>query len=390
MDIPDYGAALRALQELAPTAVIDSLAGVAQRAGAVDVVIYLVDFEGLVLTPLPSRAAHVEIPVGEAVLDSLAGQALRERRIVSQALPEGTRVWVPILEGSECTGVLALTLDADLDDDVRARCEELGMLAGCAISLAARSTDLFNLMRRRKEMSLPASMQWDLLPPLRLDAGEVISTGALEPAYDVGGDCFDHAVNGYTFDVAILDAMGHGLGSSLMSGLAVGTYRHARREGRSLATIHARLDEVLARQFAGESFVTGQIARLDLENGHLSWINAGHPAPLLVRAGRVVRELACRPSLPWGLGGPLEEQASDALEPGDAVLFYTDGVVEGRSPAGTPYGVDRLVDLVERTTASPQPPAAILRLLIHEVLDYQDRRLRDDATIVWVSWLPHR
>ena len=57
----------------------------------------------------------------------------------------------------------------------------------------------------------------------------------LEPAYDVGGDCFDHAVNGPTIDVAIMDAMGHGLTSSIISSLAVGSYRHDRREGQSLA-----------------------------------------------------------------------------------------------------------------------------------------------------------
>jgi len=382
----DYGEALRALHDLAPAAMVDTLAGLARTAGAVDVVIYLVDFEQVALTPIPARGAHVDLPVPEVVADSPAGRAFREQRLVHESRPEGTRVWVPILEASDCTGVLALTLGVDLDEEVWARCEELGMLAGCAISLAARYTDLYNLVRRRKAMSLPASMQWDLLPPLHLKCPEVTSTGVLEPAYDVGGDSFDHAVNGYDLDLAIFDAMGHGLQASVTSALAMGTYRHDRREGQSLATIHQRLDQVIATQFDGDAFVTGQIAHLALASGRLTWINAGHPAPLLVRAGRVVRALECRPSLPWGLSGSLEAEATEMLEPGDSVLFHTDGVTEGRSQAGEPFGVNRLLELVERAAASPEPSSAILRQLIHDVLSYQNHRLRDDATMVWVTW----
>jgi hypothetical protein len=385
LDIPDFGAGLRALHDQAPTSVVDSLTSLAHAAGAVDVVLYLADFEHAVLTPIPSRAAHVALPTGEPVDGSPAGRAFIEQGLVAEPLPEGCRVWVPILEASDCTGVLALTLGGEPDAITRRRCEELGMLAGCAISLAARYTDLYNLVRRRKAMSLPASMQWDLLPPLRLVVPEASSTGALEPAYDVGGDSFDHSVNGFDLDVVIMDAMGHGLGASVCSSLVMGAYRHDRREGQSISTIHKRLDQVVGRQYAGECFVTGQIARLALRRGELTWINAGHPPPLLVRNRRVDRELQCRPSLPWGLGGEIEERATELLQPGDAVLFYTDGVAEGRSPEGEQFGTDRLVALLDRVLAE-DGPVPVLRRLTDEVLAFQEHRLRDDATLVWLTW----
>jgi serine phosphatase RsbU (regulator of sigma subunit) len=386
LDIPDYGEALRALHDLAPTAVVDSLAGLAAAVGAVDVVIYLADFGQSILTPIPGGAAHVDLPEAESLQQSAAGQAFVAQQLVSEPRPEGARVWVPILEASDCTGVLALTVEATPDAEVRARCEELAILAGFLISLAARYTDLYNLVRRRKSMSLPASLQWDLLPPVRLKVPEATSTGVLEPAYDVGGDCFDHAVNGLELDVVIMDAMGHGLNSSMTSGLALGAYRHDRREGQSLRTIHQRLNELISGEFADGRFVTGQIARLGLHSGRLTWINAGHPAPLLVRAGRVLRSLECRPSLPWGLGHDLREEATEILQPGDAVLFYTDGVTEGRSRVGEPFGIDRFIGLVEEAARSARPSGSILRQLINEVLTYQDNRLRDDATILWVTW----
>ena len=348
--------------------------------------IFLIDFEQLTLYPVPDRRVHIDSPIGVATEGTHEGQAFLERRLVATAMDGGTRVCVPVIEGSDCTGVLALTLEGSLDDTSARRCEELGMLVGAAISIAARYSDLFNLVRRRRAMTLPASIQWDLLPPLRLMTPEATSSGLLEPAYDVGGDCFDHAVNGPTIDVAIMDAMGHGLTSSIISSLAVGSYRHDRREGQSLAVTHERLNSVLADRFGGEQFVTGQLAKLHVQSGHLNWINAGHPLPLHIRAGRVLTTLSCCPSLPWGLGGRLIEEAHTALQPGDSVVFYTDGVIEGRGPSGESFGIDRLVALVEQASTAPMPSDVILRNTLNGVLDFQERRLRDDATIVWLTW----
>ena len=314
----------------------------------------------------------MDSPIGVAAEGTLEGRAFVERRLVHEQVDGTSHVCVPILEGSDCTGVLAFTVAGEVDDGVRHRSEELGMLAGAAIAIAARYTDLFNLVRRRKAMSLPASIQWDLLPPLQLRTPEASSTGVLEPAYDVGGDFFDHSVNGYAVDVAIMDAMGHGLDSSIISCLAVGSYRHDRREGQPLDVIHDRLDRTLAQAFGGQRFVTGQLAQLDVHSGHLTWINAGHPLPLQVREDRVVGALRCRPSLPWGLDSPLQEQAEEALEPGDSVVFYTDGVIEGTAPSGEPFGIDRFVEIIERASAARTPSDLILRTAINGVLDFRN------------------
>ena len=386
MDDLDFGSTLRSLLELAPADIPDSLSSVARRIGAYDMTIFLIDFEQSTLSPVPDRGVHVDSPIGLAAEGTQEGQAFIERRLVATAVNGTTRVCVPVIEGSDCTGVLAFTLEKPFEDTARRRCEELGMLVGAAIAIGARYTDLFNLVRRRRAMSLPASIQWDLLPPLRLMTPEATSCGLLEPAYDVGGDCFDHAVNGFSIDVAIMDAMGHGLASSILSSLAVGSYRHDRREGQPLAVIHERLNELLADMFASEQFVTGQLAKLDVQSGHLSWINAGHPLPLHVRAGRVLTTLDCQSSLPWGLGGRLMEEADAELQPGDSVVFYTDGVIEGRGPSGDSFGIDRFVALIEQASAAPISSDVILRNAINGVLEFQDRRLMDDATIVWLTW----
>jgi serine phosphatase RsbU (regulator of sigma subunit) len=171
-------------------------------------------------------------------------------------------------------------------------------------------------------------MQWDLLPPLVFKSSRVTVAGLLEPAYDVGGDCFDYALNGPLLSIALMDAMGHGLNSAVLSSLAVGCYRHDRREGQTLVSTHHDLDTTIGTRYRGDGFVTGQLAQLDVDTGSLDWTNAGHPLPLLIRRGRVIGQLECTPTVPWGLG---EESAvhpvvaQEALEPDDSVLFFTDG-----------------------------------------------------------------
>jgi serine phosphatase RsbU (regulator of sigma subunit) len=390
MESPDYPDALWALRHLAPADIGDTLTSLARRAGAADVMAYLVDFGQTVLYPVPDRGVHLHLPVGIPVAGTPEGRAYAERQVIEAPADGHIRVWVPITEGPECTGVLALTLPGPLGEEGRRAVEELGLLAGAAIAIAARGTDLFHRVRRRTSMSLAASMQWDLLPPLQLLTPEASSTGLLEPAYDVGGDAFDHAVNGFLMEVAIFDAMGHGLMSSTVSSLTVGTYRHGRRDGQPLDLLHRRLDQVVAERLDGDGFVTGQLARLDLRTGVLEWTNAGHPRPLLVRDNTVVGSLECRPSLPWGLGGPLRQVANEPLQPGDGLIFYTDGVVDGRSADGQLFGLDRFIEIIERASASRSPSDAIVRRAVNEVLAHQEQRLRDDATILWVAWDPDR
>jgi Stage II sporulation protein E (SpoIIE) len=379
---------LRAIQTADPADITEMVVAMATSLAATNVVVYLVDFEQRVLEPIADRAAHSELPQTEELSTTLAGRAFLERRAEVAGRSDGQRVWVPIIEGSDPTGVLALTVP-DFDERARAACEDLGRMAGYLIATHTRVTDVYSLHRRRKAMSLPASMQWDLLPPLTVHTHRLTAAGMVEPAYDVGGDCFDYAVNGSQFDVAIMDSMGHGIRSAVVAGLAIGCYRHGRREGRSLEHIHQALDTAISDQCGGEGFVTGQLARLELTTGTLSIVNAGHPLPLLVRGGRVVSELECPPDVPWGLGWFRDAATVVSLEPGDSVLFYSDGVIEARGQPNEDFGTERLADLAGRYFSDQLPLGLIVRLLTQAVLDYHGGRLHDDATVLAVNWPAH-
>ncbi|HEV3497103.1 MAG TPA: PP2C family protein-serine/threonine phosphatase [Actinomycetes bacterium] len=375
------GHLLEASHNLAP----DDVVAVVRRAGkavnAADVAIYLVDYEQMLLVPVPDGTGRAPL----AIDTTLAGRAFAAIAVQEADLESGRRLWLPLLDGAERLGVLGLTLPS-VDDPLRERCRWLATLVAELLVAKDQYTDTYSMVRRRQDMSLAAEMQWQLLPPLTLVTPRVVIAGLLEPAYEVAGDAFDYAVNGDIAHLAVIDPVGHDLTASVLAAVTVGSYRHSRRTGLDLAAAHAAMDETIAAQFGGERFVTGQLAQLDCGTGRLQWINAGHPLPLLVRGAKVVGTMACQPVPPLGLGLGRPEVATVALEPGDRVLFYTDGVVEGRNLAGEPFGEARLADLVVRETLAGQPAAETMRRLAHAILAHQGAKPRDDATMVFLEW----
>jgi serine phosphatase RsbU (regulator of sigma subunit) len=246
-------------------------------------------------------------------------------------------------------------------------------------------------------MALPAEMQHRLLPPLTFGTDRVVLSGLLAPAYEVGGDAYDYALNGNIAHLALFDAVGHGLQASLLANLAVAGYRNARRAGLDLAHTAVVLDQVLAEMFGGERFVTAILAQLDVHTGALRLVNAGHPEPLLLRGAQVVKELSCEPAAPLGLNGLLEAVSPDSfpvlteqLQPGDRMLLATDGVDEARNADGEFFGRERLAQFAAKEAASGVPTPEMMRRLQQAVLRHQVGHLQDDATMLFVEWLTGR
>jgi serine phosphatase RsbU (regulator of sigma subunit) len=278
------------------------------------------------------------------------------------------------------------------DERVEAFCVELGIASAHLVITADGYTDRLVRLRRGKNMSLAAEMQWGILPPLTFGMDGTTVAGLLEPAYDVGGDCFDYSLNGNVLDVAVFDAMGHGLHSAVLGSLAVSAYRNARRESgcADVASLVRVVDTVIAGYADGDSFVTGLFAQLDVTSGHLMWASAGHPAPLHVRRASVLPTVGSAPAGPLGLhallGVSSVEVVETDLEPGDAILLYTDGVIEARDPDEVQFGEPRLRDLLERESSSGREPAEVLRRLARSVLTYHGTRLSDDASMLYLRW----
>ncbi|MGK5543858.1 PP2C family protein-serine/threonine phosphatase [Streptomyces sp. URMC 127] len=349
--------------------------------------IYLVDLQQRLLVPLNEQ--YRTLPVD----GSSAGWAYRTMSLRVADEDDGVIVWVPLVDGAERLGVLAVR-SARLDGPRLRRSRILADLLAMAITSKRTYSDWLVARTRRAPMHLHAEMLRAFLPPRTIGNSECVSTAVLEPAYELGGDAFDHSVVKNMLHTAIFDAMGHNLASGLTTSVALAGARNARRSGADLPELVGTIDQALA-QWLPEQFCTGVLCALDASTGTLRWINCGHPTPLLIRDERVIDHALDNPpqppmGLPFQLAPINREVQETTLEPGDRVLLYTDGVTEARSEGGSEFGLDRFTDFIIRSTASGQRPAEVLRLLIHAILDHQRNDLRDDATILLFEWRPQK
>ncbi|MDG6103573.1 serine/threonine-protein phosphatase [Dactylosporangium aurantiacum] len=363
------------------TAVDEALAPLGVRA-----TIHLVDEEQRNLRQVPRPGQPPGQP--QPLATTMAGQAFAMVR--SAATGDGG--WcVPIVNGTDRLGVVEFTVAAGepqvRDGELRSRFETVAGLIGHLITVTTHKGDFLTQVRRSRPMTTGAELLRQLLPPLTSACERMVISAILEPCYDVGGDGFDYAIDGAQARIVILDAVGHGLAASLACAVAMSALRSARRAGGDLREQARAADVALAEQFPDSRFVTAVLAELDLDAGRLRYINAGHPAPLLLRTGRVVQDLDAGRRMPLGVMDDVEV-AEEALQANDRLLLYTDGVTEARDAAGDEFGVRRLIDLTERHAAEGLPPPETVRRLAHAVAEHQGGAPADDATLVLAEWSP--
>ncbi|MGW1884530.1 PP2C family protein-serine/threonine phosphatase [Streptomyces sp. NPDC001970] len=377
------GVLLDRAHHLPPQLIAPLIAEEIGKIGGRDVSVLLQDFEQLMLVPLPGRG--LVAGAAEPITGSHAGRAFLEATSVEVPQVDGIRMYLPLL-GSDQVGVLGVTMD-NVDDDDRRLLRRLAALIADILVTKNSYTDQFTKTRRRIAMTVAAEIQWSLLPPLMMSVPQVAVAGVLEPAYQVAGDSFDYALNDDILHLAVIDAMGHGLGAAVMATAAIGAYRHARRADVGLSEIYAFMDQVIAEQFGPEHFVTAQMMRLNVATGHLQWVNAGHPAPLLIRDRRVIQRLESWTTLPVGFGGEDPRVSELELQHRDRVLCFTDGLIEERAAGGgTEFGLDQLIGIVTRVGARERDVRATARVLSHALKRARGGVTSDDATIFLFEW----
>lgn len=377
------GLLLDRAQQMPPQLIAPLIAEEVARIGGREVSILLQDYGQELLVPLPGSKLRVGEP--QPITGSPAGRSFLRMEVIEVPHADAVRMHLPLLDGSDQVGVMALTLDSVDDDDRRLLRRLAGLVADLLVTKNSY-TDQFFQARRREPMSLAAEMQWSLLPPLSMSVPQVGVAGILEPAYNVAGDSFDYALNDNILHVAVVDAMGHDLDAATMATVAVGAYRHARRADISLAEKYAFMDQAIARQFGPEHFVTAQMMQLNVATGHLDWVNAGHPPPLLIRNHKVVRLLEGPTTLPVGFGGDQPRVSEYRLQRGDRLLCYTDGVIEEHEEGAELFGEEQLIRCVNRMEQVEEGVRAEVRWLSHTLKEERGGRTSDDATLFLIEW----
>lgn len=340
--------------------------------------------------PVTGADAH---PAPLEVEGSLAGRAYQTGEILGGHTDGGDRVlWVPMVDGTERTGVLRIGLAPTVvdDTDLRRRCWSLGGLTAHIAMLKLSHSDRLRRLRADGRLSTASELLWQLVPPRTFATDKVVLSALLEPFDQVAGDAYDYAVDHATVDLAVYDGVGHDLDAGLATALAITAVRNARRRATEvpLTELADAADAMLRARAGPPRFVTGVLARFDTDTGVLDYLNAGHPPPLLVRDGHIVKELTAEVEGPLGrpVRGTRGVVGTEQLEPGDRLLIYSDGIVEARDPQGAFFGVDRLVDFTERAEMDRLSAPETLRRLAEAVLAHQGDQLQDDATLLMVDW----
>lgn len=388
---PDFARLGRALDHMlaqahtVPPDQLPALGEAAQEVGVTETAIFLADYSLRRLVPFSNEAGREVFDIDATV----GGRAFVLGEPIEVHHEDEVILWVPLVDGVDRLGVAQFRLD-DLDDERRGILVQIAALLATEVVSRGQYSDVMATTRRTEPMALPAEMQWELLRPPSFSTGRVALAAAMEPSHAVAGDAYDYAHNRGVLHAALFDAVGHDLRASLICGLAVATYRHLRRREAGLAEIADAIDANVMDQFVDDAFVTALLMRLDSRTGSLEVLNAGHPPGLLLRQGHLVSRLsgAERPPLGFGMGRGVGISSSVQLEPGDRMVFFTDGIVEARSAGGGGFGIERLIDFVERHLASGLDDYEMTRRLMHAVVDHHDGRLQDDATVLVVHWRP--
>lgn len=375
----------RALRTAAPHELLDAIRAVLiEQYGAEDVELFMADYSLSVLQPV-SVLPHTLVPV--SVHNSPPGRAFGSQQPYWEEGQNGRpRLHLPVSVRGDRLGVLSLTLS---DDDAAHRWEsELADIAdvlGHEVVVAERDTDVYLQARRKDRLTLAAEMQWQLLPGRACSRPEYDLGAQLEPAYAIFGDNFDWSGTADRLMLYVTNGMGEGIEASLLTNLAINALRNARRAGLSIADQAALADQAVYAHYRGHCYLSVLMFDFDLATGRASVVDAGSPQLLRLRGGTVER-VAFEAQLPLGMFEETDYVAQDFhVEPGDRLVFVSDGVHAVASPKGEAYGEAALARAIHSTRLLPA--AEVPRAILRELTGHRGEAMPDDdALIVCLDW----
>lgn len=238
--------------------------------------------------------------------------------------------------------------------------------------------------KQQEELGKAREIQEGLLPKRIPQIRGFDVAGTWHPASLVGGDYFDVLKFGERrLAVCVGDVVGKGISAALLMANLQASFRAVAPDSESAGKLMQRLNSVICSNIAADRFVTFWCCMIDSASRSLSYANAGHWPPLLVRRSGAVESLS-EGGPPLGVA--LETQYADTvvpLSPGDRIVLYTDGVTEAANSDEQEYGPNRLGEL---TLANIELGASELIETTRRHVDaFCGGRFQDDFTLVVVA-----
>lgn len=267
----------------------------------------------------------------------------------------------------------------------------MALLAGFLVMNLLVLLEVADRLSLKRDLEVAREIQNAMLPEGTWSGPGVEAFGLTKPANTVGGDFYDILPQpDGTVLVALGDVAGKASPAALLMALLLAILRTLVDERLPLPALVRRLNLQVTRHAPPSRFITLFLASFDPFTGRLEFVNAGQTPPLLRRQNGSIERL-----MSGGVAlGMFEGSTYDAgelhLEPGDALLMYSDGMTEAESPDGRPFdeaGLERTLALY--AGAYQKSAAAELGKAVFDAVERhrRDQRLQDDLTVLVLSRL---
>ncbi|MFE3021815.1 PP2C family protein-serine/threonine phosphatase [Streptomyces sp. NPDC059256] len=386
MDRPS--AVERSLRKAAPHEIFDVIRSLIERRHhARSVELLMADYAMTRLQPI-GVLPHTLPPL--SVHDSAPGRAFGAQKphCVYDASTSTVTAHLPVSVRGDRLGVLSVKVEGGEDGLAADAVEQLQECADALaheVVVAERDTDLFLQARRAERLTLAAEMQWQLLPGRSCARPEYSLGAQLEPAYAIFGDSFDWSASADDLYMTVSNGMGEGIEAALLTSLMVNALRNARRAGLNLSDQAYLADQAIYGQHQGSRYLSTLLLRFHLPTGDVEIIDAGSPRIWRMRNG-AVEAVELEAQLPLGM---FQDTAyipqHFKVEPGDRLLFVSDGVYDALSPGGEKYSLRALAASI--TSTRLLPASQVPRAILQELLGYRGPGPAvDDSLVVCLDW----
>lgn len=259
---------------------------------------------------------------------------------------------------------------------------------GIAYRNSIQTVQLIEASEQQKQLKIAEDIQLDLLPKKMPEVANLDIAGICVPAKQVGGDYYDFITYPHELDIVIADVSGHNIGAALLMASTRTFIRAHNQQMFPPQTTLSTLNNFLYQDLtSSELFITMFYLRFELQKNNLIYANAGHNKPLIYRPATDSFEHLDAEGMILGILPKVDfEQKEIAVDSGDILVLYTDGIVEAQNQFDELFGMQRFKDMIRdhHTKNSNE----IINIALDETRLFQGRRhFNDDVTMVVVKIL---
>lgn len=351
---------------------------VAAVTGAGEVVVWLTDFRLATLVPVAHAGGGRSPDVISVDGPGPIARCLREQLPADRAGRPAT-IDVPITLKGERAGVLSLSgLPGDTGRLVPVAAA-LAQAFALAVPGLTRGSDHLAGLRRSREFTVSAEMQWQQLGARAITTRHFAIAAQLEPAYAAGSESFDWSCDADRIQLGAFDSAGGRQAAALTTALVLGALRNARRGGYPTHRQAALVDEAVWEAFGGRTSVEALLLDIRLDGSGSSVLLGTGGVQLFRDRGGRVSPIELDAQLPWGMFEDSRYQVQPLdIRPGDRLVVVSDGLAPSSEVPGGPDGNDVPTLVAEYRDLAP---AELVRRLLREVPDDPT----GDATAVCVD-----